>query len=381
MYYLAVKAADKAGNKAELIYRFSLNRRGSAYDLTDLSKLTDSYYSSYNRLEDIQIVEMNVDRVEESALYLSHNTDIIYGKKGSRSLCQEQGALSEAVFYSVETSGSEDTGYIYTYTVYRENFASEGTYRLGIYSKDRAGNEVNNLLRQNGEEIRFVIDNTMPRIVIDGVENNELYDVEAQEVRVVAEDNFKLSEAELMLVNRDNEVLERWNYFDLVENEGETARIIIGEQNEEVSLLYRAVDAAGNEIETLPGEKTAKEGFLVTTDKLVQLVNKPVQTPIGRGIIAVSVLFVLTILVIFAMLGRIFLKSTFLKVRSEKEVPPTNDMWYTYVSILTSSHYRRYVSGREKVRNHMGKCNFHRGQKTGKLRKRPDSALSNPSDV
>ncbi len=178
---------------------------------------------------------------------------------------------------------------------------------------------MNNLLRQNGEEIRFVIDNTMPRIVIDGVENNELYDVEAQEVRVVAEDNFKLSEAELMLVNRDNEVLERWDYFDLVENEGETARIIIGEQSEEVSLLYRAVDAAGNEIETLPGEKTAKEGFLVTTDKLVQLVNKPAQTPIGRGIIAVSVFLVLTTLVIFAMLGRIFLKKAFRKRSSPNE--------------------------------------------------------------
>ncbi len=319
VYYLAVNAADKAGNKAELTYRFSLNRRGSAYDLTELSKLTDSYYNSYNRLEDIQIVEMNVDRVEESALYLSHNADFIYGKKGSRSLCQKQGSVSEAVLYNVETSGNEDTGYIYTYTVYRENFASEGTYRLGIYSKDRAGNEVNNLLRQNGEEIRFVIDNTMPRIVIDGVENNELYDVEAQEVRVVAEDNFKLFEAELMLVNRDNEVLERWNYFDLVENEGETARIIIGEQSEEVSLLYRAVDAAGNEIETLQGEKTAKEDFLVTTDKFVQLVNKPAQTPIGRGIIAVSVFSMLTTLVIFAMLGRIFLKKAFRKRSSPNE--------------------------------------------------------------
>lgn len=138
-------------------------------------------------------------------------------------------------------------------------------------------------------------------------------------MRVVAEDNFKLSEAELMLVNRDNEVLERWDYFDLVENEGETARIIIGEQSEEVSLLYRAVDAAGNEIETLPGEKTAKEGFLVTTDKLVQLVNKPAQTPIGRGIIAVSVFLVLTTLVIFAMLGRIFLKKAFRKRSSPNE--------------------------------------------------------------
>lgn len=285
IYYLTVNAADKAGNLAELTYRFSLNRRGSAYDLIGLAALAERYYNSYRNLEDIKIVEMNVDRVEEFALYMSYNADIIYGKSGSRPACENFDKLPEAALYSVDVSGNENTGYVYTYTIYRENFALEGTYRLGIYSKDAAGNEVNNLLKQNGEEIQFVIDNTMPRVVIDGVENDKIYDVESQEVRIAADDNFKLAEAELLLVNKDDEVLESWNYYDLVENEGDTALITISEHKEEVSLLYRAVDAAGNEVKTMREEKQAKADFLVTTDKLVQLVNKPAQSPIGRVII------------------------------------------------------------------------------------------------
>lgn len=308
IYYLTVNAADKAGNISELTYRFSLNRRGSAYDLTELTKLVDSYYNSYNTLEDIKIVEMNVDKVEEFALYLSYNADIVYGKTGSRPSDQNENKLPEAVIYSRDVSGSEDTGYVYTYTIYRENFALEGTYRLGVYSKDRAGNEVNNLLKHNGEEIQFVIDKTLPRVVIDGVENNEIYDVESQEVRVVADDNFKLAEAELMLVNKDGEMLEHWNYFDLVEKEGDTALITIGEHKEEVSLLYRAVDAAGNEVQILQGEKTAKADFLVTTDKFVQLVNKPTKSPIGRVIITALVISIMGVLLILASFKRVSLK-------------------------------------------------------------------------
>ena len=289
IYYLAVNAVDEAENVSTLTYRFSLNRRGSAYDVTDLAKITKNYYNRFADFEDIKIVEMNVDKVEDLSLYLSHNADIIYGERGSRPLFVNENALPSSVRYRVEQSGNEDTGYIYTYTIYREAFALEGVYRLGIYSRDRAGNEVNNLLRLNGEEIQFVIDNTLPRVVIEGVDNNEIYDVTSQEVRIAADDNFKLASAELTLVNNNNEVLERWNYFDLIEKEGDTAVITIGEHKEELSLLYCATDAAGNEVRALQGEKTTKTDFLVTTDKLVQLVNKPAKTSIGRAILVIPV--------------------------------------------------------------------------------------------
>lgn len=304
IYYLTVTATDEAGNVSTLTYRFSLNRRGSAYDVTDLAKITKNYYNRFETFEDIKIVEMNVDKVEDFALYLSHNADIIYGERGSRPLFVNENALPSSVRYRVEQSGNADTGYVYTYTIYREAFALEGTYRLGIYSKDRAGNEVNNLLRLNGEEIQFVIDNTLPRVIIEGVENNEIYDVTSQEVRIVADDNFKLASAELVLVNSNNEVLECWNYFDLIEKEGDTAVITIGEHKEELSLLYCATDAAGNEVRALQGEQTTKADFLVTTDKLVQLVNKPTKTSIGRVILVIPALLGIGLTGMFVIVGR-----------------------------------------------------------------------------
>ena len=87
--------------------------------------------------------------------------------------------------------------------------------------------------------------------MIDGVESGKVYDVEAQEARIVITDNFKLDEAELTLVNRQNEVLERWDYMELC-GEDEALKIVIGQRDEPVSLLYRV-------------------------DRYVQLVNDPPQ--------------------------------------------------------------------------------------------------------
>ena len=139
--------------------------------------------------------------------------------------------------------------------------------------------------------------------MIEGIEDNAVYDAESKEVRIAADDNFKLASAEITLVNSDNEVLERWNYFDLIEKEGDTAVITIGEHKEEVSLLYCATDAAGNEIRTLQGEKKAKADFLVTTDKFVQLVNKPTKTPVGRVMIAVFALLGVSLMGILILVG------------------------------------------------------------------------------
>ena len=264
IYYLTVSACDKAGNEDSLTYRFSLNRKGSAFDLSDLTRLMQNQYHTYMGLEDICITEMNVDKVSEFAVYISRN-----------------GELGYAAEYEKEVQGSDSIGYTYTYRIRRENFAEEGSYRLSMYSKDRAGNEVNNSLDVNGNEIEFIIDNTAPKVVIDGVETGKVYDVEAQRVGIVITDNFKLEEAEITLVNKKNEVLDSWNYMEL-SREGDTLYITIPEYNEEVSLLYRTRDAAGNEVQTFRGESTALADFLVTTDKLVQFVNKPTQTPLGR---------------------------------------------------------------------------------------------------
>ncbi|MDE5823835.1 MAG: hypothetical protein K2H91_04020, partial [Lachnospiraceae bacterium] len=264
IYYLSVSVCDQAGNDAELTYRFSLNRTGSVYDLTSLIHLMERQYNTYDALDDIQIAEMNIDTVEEFELYVSRN-----------------GALGYEAEYTREMSGSSDIGYTYVYKIDKENFANEGIYRLTLYSRDRAGNEVNNAADIHGSEITFIIDNTAPKVIIDGVESGMVYDAEGKEVHVVVTDNFKLAEAELSLVNKANEVLQSWDYIELV-GENESLDITIPQHSEMVSLLYRVKDAAGNEMQTFQGEQTALVDFLVTTDKYVQFINKPSQTSAGR---------------------------------------------------------------------------------------------------
>ncbi len=270
IYDLTVTACDKSGNVSVLTYRFSLNRKGSAYDLTKIMELMERQYITYADLADIQIVEMNIDMVEQFEIYISRN-----------------GALGYSAAYDKEVKGSAETGYIYTYHVKKDNFTEEGTYRISLYSKDRAGNEGNNMADIHGDEISFIVDNTPPKVVIDGIETGMLYDVESQKVHVSVSDNFRLSEAEFVLVNKANDVIDSWDYMALC-GEGNQMDITIPQYNGELALLYRVKDAAGNEIQTFQGDRTALDDFLVTTDRLVQFLNKPSKTPQGRTVLLLT---------------------------------------------------------------------------------------------
>lgn len=64
--------------------------------------------------------------------------------------------------------------------------------------------------------------------------------------------------------------------------------ITIPQYNGELALLYRVKDAAGNEIQTFQGDRTALDDFLVTTDRLVQFLNKPSKTPQGRTVLLLT---------------------------------------------------------------------------------------------
>lgn len=284
IYYLSVSVCDKAENVSALTYRFSLNRTGSVYDLTSLLNLMERHYNTYDALRDIQIVEMNIDIVDEFEIYVSRNGKLGYEAK-----------------YTKEMSGSADSGYTYVYNISKENFSTEGIYRLTLYSRDRAGNEVNNATSVHGKEITFIVDNTAPKVIIDGVESGMLYDVEAQEVHVVVMDNFQLSEAGFTLVNKAGEVLGYWDYMELAK-ENEPLSITIPQHNETVSLLYRVKDAAGNELQTFQGDRAARSDFLVTTDKQVQFLYKPSQTSKGRFIILVTGVSGMTLLLVIILL-------------------------------------------------------------------------------
>ena len=275
VYFLKVTASDMAGNINEVIYRFSLNRNGSTYDLSEILPLLERVYNRTEQLSDIAITEMNVDKIEEYAIYLTRN--------GSMLSCQEVQDWSQVqakeneIYYTIEKCGDEKTGFCNRYLFYQENFSQEGTYRITCYSKDRAGNKMNNTLRDKKAELTFVVDNTAPKVVMDGLEEGEIYKEEAKAVHIMVQDNFKLDKARFMLVNQAGEELQSWDYMELVDEAGDVMTISIPSREERQFLFYQVSDAAGNELVLLPDSEEAPKGFLVTTNPWLQFINSPVK--------------------------------------------------------------------------------------------------------
>lgn len=269
IYTLAVVATDKAGNESDLSYRFSLNRHGSVYDLSQISSLVDRAYIRFEDLEDLHIQEMNVSEVNDFEVYVTRNGEMIQSK-------QQNGRPSSkdknTIYVGTQVNGSDEIGYEYDYTLYRESFQQEGIYNIMFYSKDAAGNEVNNTLTEKKAELTFIIDNTAPTVVIEGVEDGQLYIEESKDVNVYVSDNFKLTEAYFKLVDEDGNVVETYNYMDMAKEAGDIVTLTLPSSDKKQSLRYYAADAAGNSIITLEDENAAT-GFTISTNAWLRYTN------------------------------------------------------------------------------------------------------------
>lgn len=275
VYFLNITASDMAGNTCELTYRFSLNRNGSTYDLSEISDIVERVYNRTDQLSDISITEMNVDEIENYSIYISRNGKLLS--------CIETQNDSQAdfgqneVFYSIEVKGDEKTGYQNQYIFYKENFTREGLYRITCYSKDRAGNEMNNTLEEKQAEVSFVVDNTPPKVVIDGIEEGGIYNKEVQTVHIMVQDNFMVREARFYLMNQGEEELQSWDYLESVKTADGVMTITIPSREEKQFLTYQVSDAAGNEIVLLPDSESTPKGFLVTTNPWLQFISSPIK--------------------------------------------------------------------------------------------------------
>ena len=132
---------------------------------------------------------------------------------------------------------------------------------------------MNNTLDEKGAEIHFVIDDTAPQVVIEGIDSNEIYASKQQNVNVMVDDNFKLKEAWFYLVNEDGEETGRWNYMELAKQSGEVVTITVPGSDSKQTFLYSACDAAGNEVTALPDSEKVPKDFLITTNKWKRLEN------------------------------------------------------------------------------------------------------------
>jgi hypothetical protein len=273
IYTLTATATDLAGNRTQTSIRFSLNREGSVYDLSQISKLSDKGYIRSNDMGDIHIKEMNISSIKEFIMIVTKNDKAITGKEvNSRPLLKS----SKSIYYSVSVTGNDDIGYEYDYTIYKEAFMDEGIYNVMFYSKDAAGNEVNNTLDEKAAELTFIIDNTAPSVSINGIDEEWFILEETKDVNVYINDNFKLTNGYFELVDEDQKVISTFDYMELAGQEGDVVTITIPATEKYCSLGYYASDAAGNEIMSLSESKTAKAASisqaLISSDKMPSII-------------------------------------------------------------------------------------------------------------
>ena len=283
VYYLHVNSLDMAGNEAELTYRFSLNRNGSVYDMSLARQATAGTYYQSRVMKDLQMIEMNVDEVEQFAVYVSRNGVLIPTVMSD----VYHPMTEDVVLYNMERQGNEQLGYVYTYTLFGENFAKEGTYQVALYSKDAAGNEVSSTLKDKDAGLHFIIDNTPPQIVMDGLEAGGIYDASQKKVNVMFSDNGMLTEARLSLHNDKGEEISSWDYMELAAAENHLM-LEIAEYGGGQRFLYRAVDAAGNEL-LAESMESGSADFVITTNPWIRLVKSRKNIVTACGIAAAGV--------------------------------------------------------------------------------------------
>ena len=249
VYTLYVKAVDLAGNTTTETIRFSCNRFGSVFDLSQIKDLLGKFNQEGRSLV---ITETNVDAIDFNKLRLTLTkngtpVDLVLGED-----------------FLVKSLGSEGSWHQYVYTINGNLFQDDGTYSLYIYTQDAAGNVNENIDDTKEAQISFGIDKTKPIVTPIDFESGRQYAVESRTVTVEVKDNLLLGEVKIYL--NDEEVP--------FQTEGDSYTFLIPMRNSKQTVRIVAVDSAGNEQEVYVSD------FLVTTNLFVRWYNN---TPLFIG--------------------------------------------------------------------------------------------------
>lgn len=239
-YTLTVSAKDKAGNVTNKNISFSVNRFGSSYTLhPDTSKKIKDYYICETAA--MKLTEINVDTLVKREVWVKHE--------------KEDGVcLKEGTQYQIKRSKTVYGWYKYDYSINAEAFEKEGRYKVTFYSKDRAGNEMNN--QSKGRTIEFLVDRTAPTAVVSGLEEYE-YVAKEHNVNVQFYDKYGIESATVFV---NGEVYGRYSSEDLSNAEGKVAvKLLPSKIQQEIHFVLR--DKAGN---------------MVTTEKMACMIHENV---------------------------------------------------------------------------------------------------------
>ena len=271
-YTLTVKAVDLAGNETEDELNFSINRFGSTYRIsTDTQKLVSGYY--IGKAPTITVTEINIDELEYGEVTISKDGQTVTLRQGSD--------------YAVAKEGEEENWKSYTYSIKPGNFAKDGVYSVGFYSKDKASNTSDNRIK--GKEIEFALDTTAPSIVADGIESGMTYNEKSREVTVDVKDNMFLTR---LTVTDNDETLVDMSESELAENGG-IVTFTLGEADGLRDVVITAMDKVNNvqKLEFLDVLITSKKEVITTieNEKAVADTEENIVKPVaGAGIVLPS---------------------------------------------------------------------------------------------
>ena len=156
IYTLTMTSKDKAGNEDSMEIIFTVNRFGSVYVyeqyLVDLIANGGSYVYSVD--EDLIITEYNADKLVTDSLKIEITVD-------GRPLEDVKFTVTPEINDTVSVGSSG--WYQYKYTISKDNFKTDGVYKISVSSKDATGNTPEN---SNYEDMgmSFRVDSTQAEI-------------------------------------------------------------------------------------------------------------------------------------------------------------------------------------------------------------------------
>ncbi len=225
LYTLNVKLTDLAGNKVEKTYKYSLNRFGSIFVLSDATKsMVNNYYVT--KPQDVVITEINVDSLASKEVSVAYDGNV-------KNVAEGRG-------YQVSDHTNNKGWHSISYTVDASNFNKDGMYSVTVFSEDRATNKQSN--QSKDAEVAFLMDATAPSIVVSGLEDEGVYEEASHDFSINAVDTIGVADMKVLL---NGDEIGAYSAKELADNGG-TVVLTVPSKDDYQKVEIICSDIAGN---------------------------------------------------------------------------------------------------------------------------------------